>query len=274
MDHGRDDRAHAHAGALGRRVLHLSGGRTAGAVAGPGAFVFNRFGANGGFAALALASLAGAVIAPFTASRYPPLPVTPGQGGAPPLRGWIALAVTLVYVSANGAVSVYLQPLAHQAGLGAGVARSANSLSLAAQVVGGLAATALAGRMSYLTVFVLSTVTNLIVLWIWGHSVSAWLFIAANAASGMMVLFLGPFIVPMTIDADPSRRAAIQTGAAQLFGGALGPLLAAFVVGDRDVRGVLWLGAGLLLAGMAGVAWLRLTTSGSPPPLASISREA
>jgi hypothetical protein len=239
-----------------------------------GAFVLSRFGANGGFATLAVASLFGAAVAPLTARRYPPLPLSPGEGGAPPLRGWIALVVTLVYVSANGAVSVYLQPLAHQAGLGAEVARTANSMSLAAQVVGAGTATALAGRVRYFTVFLITTAASLIVWWIFGRDAPAWLFISANTAAGMAALFLSPFIVPMTIDADPSRRAGLQSGAAQLFGGALGPLLASFVVGDRDVRGVLWLGAGLILSGMAGVAWLRFTASSEPAPLASTTREA
>jgi hypothetical protein len=56
----------------------------------------------------------------------------------------------------------------------------------------------------------------------------------------------------------------VQSGAAQLLGGAFGPLLSSIVVGDGPVRGVLWLGAGLLLAGLAIIAWLRLTARGEP----------
>ena len=82
---------------------------------------------------------------------------------------------------------------------------------------------------------------------------------SANALAGLVALFLGPFLVPMTIDADPSRRAAMQSGAAQLLGGALGPALASLVVGEREVHGVLWLGAGLMLAGLVVVSWLRFT---------------
>ena len=84
-------------------------------------------------------------------------------------------------------------------------------------------------------------------------------FAIATVIWGLVGMFLGPFIVPMTIDADPSRRAAMQTGAAQILGGAAGPLLASRVVGDADVRGVPWLAAGLLLVGIAGVAVLRFT---------------
>ena len=183
----------------------------------------------------------------------------PGEGGAPPFRGWIALGATLIYVSANGAVSVYLQPLAHQAGLNADIARTALWTSLIAQTLGGAAATALAGRVRYFTVFLITSATLLAVWYVYSLHSPAWLFMLANAAAGLVALFLGPFLVPMTIDADPSRRAAMQSGAAQLLGGAMGPALASLVVSERDVHAVLWLGAALLLAGLAVVVWLRFT---------------
>jgi hypothetical protein len=88
-------------------------------------------------------------------------------------------------------------------------------------------------------------------------------------------LFLAPFLVPMTIDADPTRRAAMQSGAAQLLGGAVGPLLASLVVGERDVHGVLALGAGLLVAGLSVVAWLRFNKpGGGPSPLVGETHSA
>jgi DHA1 family inner membrane transport protein len=222
-------------------------------------WVMPRFGANGGFAALAAASLFG--IAPALASprRFADLPTAPGASGAPPPRGWIALGAILIYISANGAVSVYLQSLAHQAGLSADVARTALWTSLAAQVAGGAAAPALAGRVRYFTVFIITTAAFLIVWYVFSRHASAWLFIAANALGGFFLLLLAPFVVPMMIDADPTRRAALQSGAAQLLGAALGPLLASLVVGDRDVRGVLWLALCLMLTGLAVVAGLRFT---------------
>ena len=193
-------------------------------------------------------------------SGFAPLPIAPGEGEIPSPRGWMALASTLVFVSAGGAVAVYLQPLAHEAGLKADVARTALWVSLAAQVAGGVLATALAGRVRYFSVFLMTSVAYLVVWTLFGRALPAWAFIGANAVAGLFGLFLGPFLVPMTIEADPSRRAAMQSGAAQLLGGAFGPLLASQVVESSEVRGVLWLGAGLMLTGLAGVAWLRFTS--------------
>lgn len=227
-------------------------------------WIMPRFGATGGFLALAAASVMGVGPALFTPHRFAPLPLEPGQGGAPPLRGWFALIATVIFVASSGAVSVYLQPLAHQAGLTAGVARTANWLSLAAQVAGAGLATLLAGKVRYFTVFVMVSTATLGVWWIFGHIAPGWLFIGANTFAGFTSIFLAPFLVPFTIEADPSRRAAVQSGAAQLLGGALGPLMASWFVSDADVRGVLWLGVGLLATGLACVAALRFTRLAPP----------
>lgn len=229
-------------------------------------WVLPRFGPNGGFVSLALVSLVTVPAALFGPSRFAPLPTAPGETGAPPLRGWIALLATLVYVSAGGAVGVYLEPLADQAGLTVEVPHTAIWVSLVGQVLGGATATAVSGRIRYFAVFLIVSAVTLAGWWVFGQTPSAALFIATNFMLGLSSIFLAPFLVPMTIDADPSRRAAVQSAGAQLLGGAMGPLLASFVVGDRDVHGVLWLGAGLMLAGLAVVTWLRLTHK-TPPPL-------
>lgn len=222
-------------------------------------WILPRFGPSGGFIAIALVSLVAAPAALLGPSRYAPLPSAPGETGAPPLRGWIALAATLIYVSAGGAVSVYLEPLAEQAGLTVDVPHTAVWVSLVGQVLGGATATAVSGRIRYFAVFLIVSAVTLAGWWVFGQRASAVLFIGTNFLLGLSSIFLAPFLVPMTIDADPSRRAAVQSAGAQLLGGALGPLLASFMVGERDVHGVLWLGAGLMLAGLGVVTWLRLT---------------
>ncbi|HUB85101.1 MAG TPA: hypothetical protein VL971_05365, partial [Rhizomicrobium sp.] len=171
--------------------------------------------------------------------------------GAPPVRGWIALLATLIYTAAAGAVTVYLQPMTHEAGLSADIARTALWVSLAAQVLGGLSATALAGRVHYYTVFAVSSVIFIASWYVYTLHPPAWLFLFANATAGFVLVLIGPFLVPMLIEADPTRRTAMQSGAVQLLAGALGPLLASFVVDAREVFGVIVLGAGLIVGGLA-----------------------
>ncbi len=231
-------------------------------------WIMPAFGSDGGFLALAACASAGVAPAILAPSRLADL--NPGEAiaGPPPMRGWIALAGTLVFVSGGGAVAVYLQPLALQAGLDANVARTALWVSLAAQVVGAATATALAGRVRWFHVFLVTTAATLVVWRLFGMHIPAWLFVGANAVAGLTAIFLAPFLVPMTIEADPSRRAAVQSGAAQLVGGAMGPALAAMVVSDRDVHGVLWLGASLRLTGLAMVGGLHLTHRAAAPSAA------
>jgi len=222
--------------------------------------ILPRFGVNGGFVFLAVVSLVGLGIACFVPDEYPSLP-DDGQanGGAPPTRGWIALVATFIYVAAAGAVGIYLVPLAHQAGLAAEVARSALPLSLAAQILGGVLAMIVAGRVHYFMIFVAGTVASLTLWAVYGFAAPAWLFVAATVGFGFVSIFVSPFLVPMTIEADPSRRAAVQSGAAQLLGGAFGPFVASLAVDDHHARGAIWLGAGLLVAGMAIIAGLHFT---------------
>ncbi len=222
------------------------------------AWVLPRFGASGGFWALGLSSLIGAPLALAAPSFYGALQ-SGAAGGGPPLRGWAALLATGVFVAGNGAVSVYLEPLAHAAGLSAATARFALVASLVAQVAGGALATLLAGRVRYITVFVICALAYLVIWTLYGFNIPSWLFIGATMLSGMISLLVGPFMTPMTIDADPSRRAAMQAAGAQIFGGAAGPLAAAFLVSDDNVRGVLAPAGAALIVGLGMIFAIFLT---------------
>lgn len=222
-------------------------------------WIIPHLGSEGGFAMLGLATLLGLIAASRTPNFYGDLPVSPDESGAPPIRGWWALLATLFYTAASGAVLVYLQPLSHEAGLSADVARTSLWVSLAAQVAGGFLATALAGRIHWFTVFCLSTILFVSGWFALTIHAGAWLFIAANGWIGLVIVLIGPFLVPMTIEADPSRRTAMQSGATQLLAGALGPLLSSFIVSDQDVSGAIWLGVGLILSGLAMMGALHVT---------------
>ena len=58
---------------------------------------------------------------------------------------------------------------------------------------------------------------------------------ACVAAFGFLWLFALPFQTLLLIRLDPTRRAAMQLGAAQLLGSSAGPLAASLVVGDGEV---------------------------------------
>lgn len=220
--------------------------------------VIPKYGADGGFFALGLATLLGLVGIPRCPDSYGPLPGSEGAAGPPPLRGWIALLATLLYVASGAAVAAYLQPLAHESGLSADVARTALWMSLAAQIGGAAAATAVAGRMRYLTAFIVSSVVFLANWAVMGFAIGGWIFIAANTIGGFFSVFVAPFLVPMTIEADPSRRAALQSAGAQLLAGALGPLVSSQIVSDSEVRGVLILATGFLAIGLAVIVGLHI----------------
>ena len=81
------------------------------------------------------------------------------------------------------------------------------------------------------------------------------------ALGGVLAMFVPPFLLPMLIQADPTRRAALQSAGAQLLAGALGPLTAAWAVGAGGMRLMLEVSAGLILAGFAVFCALRFTTA-------------
>src|SRR5215469_16720075 len=84
-------------------------------------------------------------------------------------------------------------------------------------------------------------------------------YLATAGVFGFLWLFVLPFLVPMVIAADPSRRAALLIGGAQLVGGSLGPVIASTVVTDSDVRGALAFGAvAVVISVVIAVALRRL----------------
>jgi hypothetical protein len=216
-----------------------------------------RWGSAGGFYALSALCVVSAAVALLLPSRLADLPPAEDGGSLPPLRGWFALFATMVFVAGGGAANAYLQPIAEQAGLTADVARTSFWVSLALQIGAGLCATFTAGRIRYFQVFLVTALAQLWVWWTFGHHPAAGLFIAANAVWGFFAVLLGPFIVPLLIDADPSRRAAVQGGACQVLGGALGPFAASWVVSGHDTRSVIVVAMTLLVTGLCGIALVR-----------------
>ncbi len=222
------------------------------------AFVAPHLGADGGFAALAalcVIAIAPALLLPRDLALLP----AAATAGLPNTRGSVALAASFLFLATSSGVWVYVEQLSRQADHGAGVAGQAISASLALQVAGGIAATVLAGRISWLWALIGCALADLAVFAGFALMPAPLPFIALTGALGFAWLFATPFLVPMTIEADPTRRAALLIGGAQLIGGSLGPLFASFFVTDADARGALAFAAACVMAAGAIVLSLHAT---------------
>jgi hypothetical protein len=161
----------------------------------------------------------------------------------PNAPGVVALAATFLWMAFIVGVWVYAEPLSRQAGHAPTVAGVAVSLSLACQVLGGITATVLAGRLRWFPVLVFCALVYVACLLAFAALPGASTYLLTSSVFGFLWMFSLPFFVPMVIAADPTRRAALLIGGAELAGGSLGPLFASFVVTDADVRGSLGFGA-------------------------------
>jgi hypothetical protein len=215
------------------------------------AWVISRAGANGGFVALAVLSVVSAIAALALPNRFAPLVADSTSSNMPNARGFVALAATFLWMAFIVGVWVYAEPLSRQAGHAPAVAGVAVSLSLACQVLGGVTATVLAGRVRWFPALMLCAAIYVACLLAFAALPSEPLYLVTSGVFGFLWMFSLPFFVPMVIAADPTRRAALLVGGAELAGGSLGPLFASFVVTDADVRGSLGFGAFALVMTVA-----------------------
>jgi len=206
------------------------------------------FGADGGWMALAGFCVVTALAAFALPSSYAPLPKTESNGSLPGARGWIALGAAFLYSAFTIGVWVYTEPLSKQAGHDPGITGAAVSISLACQVAGGAAATLLAGKVNWLWTVIACALLNVAVLIGLASLPGPEMFLALSGAFGFLWLFVLPFLVPMVIEADPTRRAAVLIGGGQLLGCSFGPFLASMLVTDVDSRGALAFGGACLVA--------------------------
>jgi len=230
-----------------------------------GAWTLPRFGADGGYLLLAAITLVGFAFAALSPRALGALPGIAGEShGMPTSRGWTALFATVLFTGATSAVSVYLVPLAQDAGLSVDAARLALSATLGAQILGSVLATLLADRARYLPVFAVVTAGYLAVWGFYTLPTTTWPFVLVSAASGVVAMFVSPFLLPMLINADPTRRAALQAPAAQLLSGGLGPFAAAWAVEAGGMRLMLELSAALLVAGFVIMLVIRRRDMSTP----------
>jgi len=223
------------------------------------ATVMVKNGASGGFYALAATSLAAAFVSFLMPKSFDALHETKegdAPAGAMSARTIAALASVFLFMAFIVGFWSYFEPISAQAHHPAYVYNTAASASLFAQVVGAFLASFVAGRVSFFPVIFFCTIANLAILGLVATMPGPAVFIAAAGVFGFLWLFLMPFQVPMMIEADSTRRAAVLMPGAQLTGCAFGPLICSFAVRGNDVRGVLAVCAVSLVLAFAVAAWL------------------
>ena len=216
---------------------------------------------HGDFGLLAIAGLVCALASFALPAAFVDLPKGAGEREGPfvmpPLRGVVALGSPLLFMMCIVGIWVYYEPIARQAGLSTHISDMAVYISLAFQVLGGLLATLTAGRLKWFPVFVICATVDFGMIALLGAHPSAPLFLVDAAVFGFIWLFVLPFLMPMIIEADPSRRSAVLISGIALLGGSLGPTLAGMLISPDDTRGALWFGAACLFLSLAIAAGLR-----------------
>ncbi|HPN04240.1 MAG TPA: hypothetical protein PK050_00420 [Hyphomonadaceae bacterium] len=205
------------------------------------------FGSDGGWVALGVLCIVTAIVALAVPADYAPLPRTESNSSLPGIRGWIALIAAFLYSAFTIGVWVYAEPLSRQSGHDPGVTGAAVSISLACQVAGGTAATLLAGRINWLWTTLIAAVINVGLLIGLYNLPDPQTFLILSGAFGFLWIFILPFLVPMVIEADPTRRAAVLIGGAQVLGGSFGPFFASLLVTEADSRGAITFGGACLV---------------------------
>jgi len=219
--------------------------------------------AQGDFRMLAIAGLFSAAASLVLPAAFQDLPRGAGEGSGffimPPPRGLAAQASNFLLLMFIVGIWVYYDPIARQAGLSTHISDTAVYVSLAFQVLGGTLATLLAGRLKWYPVFVTCAAVDLVMVALLGTRPSEFLFLADAAVFGFIWLFILPFLVPMIIEADPSRRTAVLTSGVALVGASVGPTAVGLIISPDDARGALWLGGACLLLSLSIATALRLT---------------
>ena len=122
----------------------------------------------------------------------------------------------------------------------------------------------IAGRANYFAMLCLSAAAYGATWPIYALHSSATTFVALNFSLGLITFFAIPFLYPFAAHADPTRRAAVLSGPAQMLGSATGPFMAA-ALADGSATRLVELGFLLLGTAMLIIVALRQAPGGPHP---------
>jgi hypothetical protein len=204
--------------------------------------VMQRYGANGWFVALAvsaLLALLAMLVIPSAMIDLPKPAKLPGVAGVYSPAA-IASLVSVFLVSAFSlGIYAYLAPLASRAHLSTATLEMGVSVNLATSILGSTVAAIVAKRVSHYQAFVFCLVVNVSVVLGLASRPGAPLFLLICGAYGFCAMFFFPFLVPLVIEADSTRRVAIVMPGIQLAGCGAGPILCSLFVNGNDVSPIL-----------------------------------
>lgn len=197
-----------------------------------GTFVINRFGAASGYMILA-----GLYVALLLAARLVPheyAQLDNGETSIPPPMGLLGLLGVTLYLAGVMGFWVYSVQIGAQAGIPVHSMQMIVAAATGVQILAGLGAIALATRLTGIQVVVFTASVGLAAMLVTMASASIIIWAGAVLAFAFCWMFGPPFHVAFLITSDPSRRAAIFVGTAQLLGMAVGPLMSSSFVSASD----------------------------------------
>jgi len=149
-----------------------------------------------------------------------------------------------------GSLWAFVEPLGGQFGISATLVGLMVSLSLLSQLFGALFATWAERRIDFRKVLVSAAIVAAAISTFLAYSPGLILFWICILSTGFIWLFVVPYQIAMSIDADENRQAALLVPAAQLFGAALGPIGASLFLDGTDFRPVAMFAGGSAVASL------------------------
>lgn len=217
------------------------------------AIMIPRFGATGSYAVLSAIDGLVLILSTQLPRRYDAIPHAP-TGGRPSARGLIGLLGIVMYFAGLLGFWVYVEPLLVALGYSPKTARTAISLAVGTQIVAGIAASVLAARLRATPTILIGAAASILCILLLIVTQGTLVMFSAVIAFSFFWMFVPAFQMPFLIEIDPSRRAAMHIAAAQLFGAAIGPLVASAAVSLVGIEAVAGSAMALFAAGALCIA--------------------
>lgn len=166
------------------------------------------------------------------------------QIGAAGLAAALAVAAMLAYFLAQGVVWAYLFLIGTEAGIAVAEVTAGLSVAQFSGIAGALTAAIAARRFGQMLPLVLGVTASVVsLLMLLGMQVGAWRYLLAVSIYNYAWNMTHPFLLAALAGFDGAGRILARGVAAQMFGLALGPALAAYVLSGEGYAEVIWLGA-------------------------------